>query len=82
MPPDTQEPFVLVWFFELEENTSNNKIIAPDNNLIDVNDAGSMAVSFKANLHKTELAAKAIIASVVKRSVLVKNLKFIILSKF
>lgn len=55
--------------------------MAPEISLIDVNEAGSIVASLKANLHKTELAAKAIIAKLVKTSVLVKNFRFKISDK-
>ena len=55
--------------------------MAPEISLTDVKEAGSIVASLKANLHKTELAANAIIARLVKTSVLVKNLRFNISGK-
>ncbi len=63
-------------FFVFEAYTNNNKIVAPEISLIEVNEAGSIAPSFKAILHSTELAAKAIIASVVKMIVRENNFRF------
>ena len=49
--------------------------------LIEVNEAGSIASSFKAILHSTELAAKAIIARLVKMNVRENNFRFTIFVK-
>jgi hypothetical protein len=81
MPPDSHEPLVLDLCLGFETKTRKNRIEAPDIRRMEVKEAGSITSSLRANLHRTELAAKAIIARLVKTRVLVKNFRFIVLIK-
>jgi hypothetical protein len=72
MKPDNQLPFVLFRVFLILNRITNESTRAPDNSLIIVNPAASIAPSPRASLQSIELAAKAISANPVKIIVFIR----------